>query len=83
MTTGRPKCPAWRRSHDLPRLSITKTSDRTDLPAVGGTMTYTVVVKNEGPGDYTAADPASFVDDLTDVLDDATFVDGSDHRDHR
>ena len=40
-------------------------------------MTYTVVVKNEGPGDFTAADPASFADDLTEVLDDATFVDGS------
>ena len=40
-------------------------------------MTYTVTVTNEGPGDFTAADPASFADDLTEVLDDATFVDGS------
>ncbi len=61
----------------LPRLSIVKSANRTDLPAVGQTMTYTVVVTNEGPGDYTAAEPASFDDDLSAVLDDATFVDGS------
>ncbi len=40
-------------------------------------MTYTVVVTNEGPGDYTAAEPATFEDDLSEVLDDATFVAGS------
>lgn len=58
----------------LPRLSITKTADRTDLPAVGEEVTYTVTVKNEGPGDYTAAAPATFEDDLSDVLDDATLA---------
>ncbi len=58
---------------DLPRLSITKTADRTDLPAVGDEVTYTVTVKNEGPGDYTSAAPATFEDDLTDVLDDGTL----------
>ena len=63
--------------YDLPRLSIVKSADRTELPAVGETMTYTVVVTNEGPGDYTGAEPATFTDDLSEVLDDATFVGGS------
>ena len=44
-------------------------------------MTYTVTVTNEGPGDYTAAAPASFADDLSDVLDDATYVAGSETAD--
>jgi len=62
---------------DLPRLSIVKSADRTELPAVGETMTYTVVITNEGPGDYTGARPAELTDDLSEVLDDATFLDGS------
>ncbi len=62
---------------ELPRLSVNKTASRTDLPAVGQTMTYTVHVVNEGPGDYTADAPASFADDLSAVLDDATFESGS------
>ena len=36
-----------------------------------------MTVTNPGPGDYTAAHPATFTDDLTDVLDDATFDAGS------
>ncbi len=62
---------------DVPRLTLRKMSSRTDLPADGENLTYTVVVKNEGPGDYTAAAPATFSDDLSAVLDDATFVTGS------
>ena len=62
---------------DLPRLSITKAADPTEANATGDVITYTVVVTNEGPGDYTAAAPASFDDDLSDVLDDAAFVVGS------
>ncbi|WP_067196181.1 DUF11 domain-containing protein [Microbacterium sp. XT11] len=72
--TGEP-CAAT--SFVLPRLTIDKAASRSDLPAVGGTVTYTITVSNPGPGSYTAAEPATFTDDLTDVLDDATFDDGS------
>ncbi|MCT1480023.1 DUF11 domain-containing protein, partial [Microbacterium sp. p3-SID336] len=61
----------------LPRLVIDKYADRTDLPAVGAQVAYTVVVTNEGPGAYTATAPATATDDLTEVLDDATFDDAS------
>ncbi|MCW2598099.1 MAG: hypothetical protein JWP39_3987, partial [Jatrophihabitans sp.] len=46
-------------------------SAATVLP--GGTVTYTITVTNTGKVDYTEAAPASFADDLTKVLDDATF----------
>ena len=59
---------------ELPKLSITKTSNRTQLPAVGQQLTYTVTVTNTGLGDYTAAHPATFSDDLSEVLDDATLT---------
>ncbi|MGN7966465.1 LPXTG cell wall anchor domain-containing protein [Microbacterium sp. 22179] len=62
---------------DLPRLSIDKSADRTELPAVGDQVTYTVVVTNEGPGDYSVTAPATVTDDLSEVLDDATFDDAS------
>ena len=52
---------------------MAKSADRADLPATGQTVTYTVVVTNPGPGDYTAGHPATFSDDLSDVLDDATL----------
>ncbi|WP_345893921.1 GEVED domain-containing protein [Nocardioides sp. TF02-7] len=58
---------------ELPKLTIAKSADRTDLPAVGEAVTYTVVVTNEGPGDYTAAAPGRITDDLSDVVDDATI----------
>lgn len=61
----------------LPRLVIDKSADRTDLPAVGEQVAYTVVVTNEGPGAYTADAPATATDDLSAVLDDATFDDAS------
>ncbi|MDN5725546.1 MAG: hypothetical protein L0G99_06375 [Propionibacteriales bacterium] len=57
----------------LPRLSIDKAASQTELPAIGGTVDYTVTITNEGPGDYTAESPATFTDDLTNVLDSATF----------
>ena len=57
----------------LPRLRIDKSADRSTLPAVGDPVRYTVTVTNDGPGAFTAQAPASFVDDLTDVLDAATF----------
>lgn len=59
--------------HELPKLSIDKSADRTDLPAIDENVTYTVTVTNEGPGDYTADSPATMSDDLTEVLDDATL----------
>ena len=49
---------------DLPKLSIQKTAAPVEVDAVGDVITYTVVVTNEGPGDYTSSDPASFSDDL-------------------
>jgi uncharacterized repeat protein (TIGR01451 family)/LPXTG-motif cell wall-anchored protein len=52
--------------------SVTKAADKT-AAAAGGTITYTVTVTNTGKGAYTAADPASFSDDLSQVLDDATY----------
>lgn len=62
---------------DLPGLTIVKSADKTELPEVGETLTYTVTVTNVGPGDYTASAPAQVEDDLSDVLDDADLVDGS------
>ncbi|MFK4790355.1 DUF6923 family protein [Microbacterium sp. ZW T5_56] len=61
----------------LPRLSITKTANTGVLPLVGMPVTYTVVVTNEGPGAYTAGAPATFTDDLSDVIDDATLLSAS------
>ncbi|TDE11426.1 LPXTG cell wall anchor domain-containing protein [Jiangella asiatica] len=58
---------------ELPWLIIDKVADTAELPEVGGTVTYTVVATNVGPGDYTATAPAPVVDDVSDVLDDATL----------
>ncbi|WP_460783271.1 DUF7927 domain-containing protein [Microbacterium tumbae] len=57
----------------LPKLTIEKSADRTELPAVGDTVEYTVTATNEGPGVYTAEAPATASDDLTNVLDAATY----------
>lgn len=57
----------------LPKLTIQKTADRTELPAVGEAVEYTITVTNEGPGAYTADAPATFTDDLSNVLDAATY----------
>ncbi|MCU1658871.1 MAG: hypothetical protein JWO57_3527 [Pseudonocardiales bacterium] len=59
--------------HPIPHLSIVKTASTTARPAPGDTVSYTVTVTNDGGTDYTAANPASMTDDLTDVLDDATY----------
>jgi uncharacterized repeat protein (TIGR01451 family) len=58
---------------ELPKLTIAKTSDVTELPRDGGEVTYTVTVTNPGPGVYTQTAPASMEDDLSEVLDDASF----------
>lgn len=58
-----------------PALTIKKISSATGvLPDVGDTVTYEVTITNTGPGDYTAANPATAHDDLSDVIDDADFV---------
>ncbi|WP_166356204.1 DUF6923 family protein, partial [Phytoactinopolyspora limicola] len=69
--------PCAENEFELPRLEIEKTADQADLPAVGETVTYTVTATNVGPGHYTADAPAVVTDDLSDVLDDATFDEGS------
>lgn len=56
----------------VPHLDVKKVVDQS-AAAPGDAVKYTVTVKNDGTGDYTAADPAKVVDDLTDVLDDASF----------
>jgi uncharacterized repeat protein (TIGR01451 family) len=53
-------------------LTVSKTVDST-MTAPGNTLTYTITVTNSGAADYTAEAPASFTDDLTKVLDDATY----------
>ncbi|WP_167978605.1 DUF7927 domain-containing protein [Lentzea indica] len=54
----------------VPSLKIVKTADRAGFKP-GETVLYTVTVTNDGEVPFTASDPASFSDDLTDVLDDA------------
>ncbi|MGO3884669.1 MAG: DUF6923 family protein [Mycetocola sp.] len=61
----------------LPKLRVAKSSDVSSLPAVGKTATYTITVTNDGPGEFTAEDPATMTDDMSKVLDDAELVDGS------
>lgn len=57
------------------RLTITKTSDATGPVAPGSTVNYTVTVRNSGTETATAA---TVTDDLTGVLDDATYNDDAD-----
>ncbi|MFT4158107.1 MAG: CshA/CshB family fibrillar adhesin-related protein [Microbacterium sp.] len=61
----------------LPKLTISKFADTTELPAAGGEVQYTIQVTNPGPGDYTSARLATFTDDLSDVIDDGEVVAGS------
>ena len=56
-------------------LSIAKTSDAGADVVAGSTVTYDVVVTNTGQVDYPAGSTATFIDDLTGVLDDATYND--------
>ena len=58
-------------SYDLPKLLITKDANKSQLTATGEVVTYTIVVTNPGPGNYTAGHLASFSDNLSDVVDDA------------
>ncbi|WP_155990762.1 GEVED domain-containing protein [Paraoerskovia marina] len=54
-------------------LEVVKTAEPTGSVALGETVEYTLVVTNSGQADYTAADPAVVVDDLSGVLDDASW----------
>ncbi|WP_345214728.1 DUF11 domain-containing protein [Georgenia halophila] len=56
-------------------LTVEKVSDATEDTGPGDTVGYTVTVSNDGTGDYTVDEPAVVADDLTGVLDDATFND--------
>ncbi|HEV7146215.1 MAG TPA: hypothetical protein VGN48_04365, partial [Pedococcus sp.] len=53
-------------------LQFTKTADKTTY-GPGDTVTYTVTVKNTGTAAWTASNPATFTDDLTNVLANATY----------
>jgi uncharacterized repeat protein (TIGR01451 family)/fimbrial isopeptide formation D2 family protein len=59
--------------HFVRHLSITKTASTTTRPAPGDTVSYTVVVTNDGTVAYDAQNPATVTDDLSKVLDDATY----------
>jgi uncharacterized repeat protein (TIGR01451 family) len=59
-------------------LEIVKTADPSDEVLPGGTVDYTVTVTNTGQVPYSAGNPATFTDDLTEVLDDSTFNDDED-----
>ncbi|MGO3766542.1 CshA/CshB family fibrillar adhesin-related protein [Microbacterium gubbeenense] len=61
----------------LPKLQITKTADPAELPAIGATATFTIELENVGPGEFTDENPANVTDDLSGVLDDATYGSGS------
>lgn len=58
-----------------PLLEIAKTSDAGQNARVGDTVNYEVQVTNTGTGDFTVDNPAQFSDDLSGVLDDATWND--------
>ncbi|WP_344751679.1 beta strand repeat-containing protein [Gryllotalpicola koreensis] len=59
-------------TNTAPSFTVTKTADATEVNS-GETVHYTVTVKNTGSVDYTDANPASFTDDLSSVLDDASY----------
>ncbi|MDR1151239.1 MAG: DUF11 domain-containing protein, partial [Bifidobacteriaceae bacterium] len=55
-----------------PMLKLTKTHAPPPA-AAGDTVTYTVTATNTSSTGYTSTNPAIVVDDLSDVLDDATY----------
>ncbi|WP_141538718.1 GEVED domain-containing protein [Isoptericola jiangsuensis] len=72
-----PEDPGCTTTTPVRSLEVVKSSDAVDEVLPGDTVEYTIEVTNTGGADYTLLDPAVVFDDLTDVLDDATFVDGS------
>ena len=59
-------------SNPIHAYTVRKSSDKKTVKA-GDVIKYTLTVKNTGKGDYTADWPATFTDDLSKVLDDATY----------
>ncbi|MCW2658351.1 MAG: Conserved repeat protein, partial [Jatrophihabitans sp.] len=57
-------------------LHLTKTA-APDPAKPGSTVTYTITVHNTGTMDYLASDPATFTDDITDVLKDSALAGNS------
>lgn len=55
------------------QLDITKSTSATSETREGDTVWYTVTATNTGGSDYTAADPAVVLDDMTGLLDDASY----------
>lgn len=60
------------------QFTTTKTASPAGSVHPGDKVTYTVTMQNTGTADFTAADPASFTDNLSKVLDDAKITDGPD-----
>jgi uncharacterized repeat protein (TIGR01451 family) len=55
-------------------LEVQKTADR-EVVEAGGTVAYTITIENVGLADFTLDDPATLSDDMSDVLDDASYND--------
>ncbi|MEU9606419.1 hypothetical protein [Streptomyces sp. NPDC048057] len=58
-----------------PGLTITKEQNGPAVVMPGDTVEYTITVTNTGDTAYTAANPATLTDDLTELLDDAAYND--------
>ncbi|MBY6306648.1 hypothetical protein CRV15_35080 (plasmid) [Streptomyces clavuligerus] len=56
-----------------PGLTITKKQNGPATVKAGATVEYTITVTNTGATAYPAAGPASFTDDLSELLDDARY----------
>jgi len=65
--------PTCRTENPIRHITVTKASDAEADVNTGDVVTYTVTVTNDGEGDYTDEDPAVAFDDLTGVIDDATY----------
>jgi uncharacterized repeat protein (TIGR01451 family) len=68
--------PGCTTSTPVQAFTIAKTASSAGPVNVGDTLTYTVTVTNTGVVDFTGATPstsASFTDDLSGVLDDASY----------
>ncbi len=57
-----------------PSVELTKESNASTTTRVGDTITYTVRARNTGAQAYTAEHPLTVMDDMSDVLDDATVT---------
>ena len=69
-------CDPTSTTNPVRHLNADQDVDATADSKPGDTVCYTVRVVNDGAGDYTTADPAALVDDLTEVLDDADLQRG-------